>query len=86
MCAVPAKTLVCKCLKFPKFFTFKPKVKTVVGKLQELCQDILSHFVDNLNYGLSVAKPNNNCLLRKKNTKGLILEQKGTRMAEDDQD
>ena len=31
-----------------------------------------------------VGKPKNNGLLRKKNTKGLILKQKGTRMAEDD--
>jgi hypothetical protein len=33
-----------------------------------------------------VGKPKNNGLLRKKNTKGLILKQKGTRMAEDGED
>ena len=47
--------------------------------------NILSHFFDGLNYGLSVGKPKNNGLLRKKNTKGLIIGQKGTRMAEDGQ-
>ena len=49
-------------------------------------QDILRHFFDGLNYGLSVAKPENNTLLRKENTKGMILEQKGTVMAEDGKD
>ena len=47
---------------------------------------IVSHFFDGLNYGLSVAKPKNNGLLRKKNTKGVVLKQKGTRMAEDGED
>ena len=40
----------------------------------------------NLKYGLSAAKPKSNGLLRKKNTKGVILEQKGTRMTEDCKD
>ena len=31
-------------------------------------------------------KPKNEGLLRKKNTKGLILKQKGTKMAEDGED
>ena len=35
---------------------------------------------------LSVGKPKTNGLLRKKNTNGLILKQKGTRMAEDGED
>ena len=48
--------------------------------------DILSHFFDGLNCGSSVWKPKHNGLLRKKNTKGLILKQKGTRMAEDGED
>ena len=52
----------------------------------ELRQDILSHFFDSLNCGWSVGKPKNNGLLRKKNTKRLILKQKGTRMAEDGED
>ena len=37
-------------------------------------------------YGSSVAKPKNNGLLWKKKAKGVILEQKGTRMAEDGED
>ena len=54
--------------------------------LKELCHDILSYFFDGLNCGLSVGQPKNNGLLRKKNTKGVILKQKGTRMAEDGED
>ena len=46
----------------------------------------LSYFLDGLNCGSSVRKPKNNGLLRKKNIKGLILKQKGTRMAEDGED
>ena len=46
----------------------------------------MSLFFDGLNYGLSVAKPKNNGLLTKKNTERAILEQKGTRMAEDGED
>ena len=53
---------------------------------KELRHDILSHFFDGLNCGLSAGKPKNNGLLRKENTKGLILKKKGTRMAEDGQD
>ena len=49
----------------------------------ELHHAILRHFVDGLSYGKNVAKPKNNGILRKKNTNGVILEQKGTRMAED---
>ena len=41
----------------------------------------LRHFFEGRNCGLSVAKPKNYGLLRKKNTKGLILGQKGTRVA-----
>ena len=48
--------------------------------------DVLSHFFDGLNYGSSVVKPKNNGLLRKKNTKGIILKQKGTRIPEDGED
>ena len=33
-----------------------------------------------------VAKSKNNGLLRKKNTKGVVVEQKGTRMVEDGED
>ena len=36
--------------------------------------DILSHFVDGLNYGLSVGKPKHDGLLKKENTKGVILK------------
>ena len=43
--------------------------------LKELRHDVLSHFFDGLTYGLSIAKPKN-ALLRKKNTKGLVLEKK----------
>ena len=43
-------------------------------------------FFDDLNYGESASKPENNDLLWKKNTKGVILEQKGTRMAENGED
>ena len=55
-------------------------------QLQELRHDILSYFFDGLNCGSSVGKPKNDGLLRKKNTKDLILKQKGTRMAEDGED
>ena len=51
--------------------------------LKELCHDIWSHFLDGLNYGLSVGKGKKKNWLRKKNTKWVILKQKGTRMAED---
>ena len=54
--------------------------------LKELGHEILSHFFDGLNYGESVAKPKNNGMLSKKNTKGAILKQKGTRMVEDCKD
>ena len=43
-------------------------------------------FFDGLNYGSSVAKPKNNSMLRKKNTTGVILELKRTRIAEDGKD
>ena len=59
----------------------------VAGKcqfLKELRHDILDHSFDGLN--LSVGKPKNNGLLRKKNTKRVILKKKGTRMAEDGED
>ena len=46
----------------------------------------MSHFFDGLNYSLNVGKPKNNGLLSKKNTKGVILTQKGTGMAEDGED
>ena len=41
------------------------------------------NFFDGLNHGLSARKPKNNGLLRKRNIKGVILKQKGTRMDED---
>ena len=53
---------------------------------QELRHDILSHFFYGVNYGLSFGKLKNNGLLRKKKTEGVILKQKGTRMAEDGED
>ena len=51
--------------------------------LKELRHDILSHSFDGLNNGNSVG---NYGLLRKKSTKGVILEQKGTRIDEDGED
>ena len=36
------------------------------GNLKELCYDVLSHFFDGLNCGLSAGKPKNNGLLRRK--------------------
>ena len=45
-----------------------------------------SFLPDGLNCGSSVGKLKNNGLLRKKKTKGLVLKQKGTRMAEDGED
>ena len=54
--------------------------------LKELRQDILSHFLDGLSHGLSVGKPKANGLLIKEKTKGVILKQKGKRMAEDGED
>ena len=62
----------------------KKRASTVL--LREVPHDILSNFFDGLNYGLSVGKPKNNSLLWKKNTKGVILKQKGTRMAVDEED
>ena len=50
---------------------------------EQLRHNILSHFFYGLSHGYSVGKPKNNGLLRKKNTKGLILKQKGKRMAGD---
>ena len=43
-------------------------------------------FFDDLNDSESVEKPKNTSLLRKKNTRGVILKQKGTRIAEDGED
>ena len=54
--------------------------------LKELRHNTLRHFFDSLNYGVSVGKPINNGSLRKKNIKGVILKQKGIRMAEDRKD
>ena len=53
---------------------------------KRVLHDILSHFFDGLNSGLSVEKPKHNGLLRKKNTKGVILKHKGTRTAQDGED
>ena len=58
----------------------------LVFDVKELRHDILSHSFDGLNYSSSATKPKNNSLLMKKNTKGLILQQKGTRMVEDGED
>ena len=45
-------------------------VRFVIQFLKELRHHIPSHFFDGLNCSLSVGKPKNNSLLRKKNTKG----------------
>ena len=57
-----------------------------VSLLKELRHDIVSHFFDGLSHSLSVGKPKTNGLLMKEKTKGVILKQKGTRMAEDGED
>ena len=54
--------------------------------LKELRHDILSNFFDGLSHGLSVGKPKTNGLLIKEKTKGVILKQAGTSMAEDGED
>ena len=54
--------------------------------LKELRHDIWTQFFDILNCGSSVGKPKIIGFLRKKNTKVVILKQKGTRMAEDGED
>ena len=54
--------------------------------LKELRHDILSHFFDGLSHVLSVVKPKSSGLLMKEKTKGVILKQKRTRMAEDAED
>ena len=54
--------------------------------LKELRHDILSHFFDGLSHGLSVGKPKTNSLLMEEKTKGVILKQKGTNVAEDGED
>ena len=41
-------------------------IGTSRADLKKLCHDILSHFYDDLNYCLSVRKPKNKGLLRKK--------------------
>ena len=72
-----------------ELFIGKQSEGFMIGKqsiLKELRHDLLSHFFEGRNYDLSVAKPKYNSLLRKKNSKGVILEQKGTRMAEDGED
>ena len=61
----------------------RPELIPVSIALKELRPDKLSHFFDGLNCGLSVGKPKNNGLLRKKNNRGLLLKQNGTRMVED---
>ena len=53
---------------------------------KELRHDILSYFFDGLSHSLSVGKPKTNGLLMKEKTKGVVLKQKGTRMAEDGDD
>ena len=55
---------------------------TTGAHLKELRHDILSHFFDVLNCGSAFGKIKNNGVLRKKNTKELVLKQKVTRMAE----
>ena len=57
-----------------------------VNSLKGATSRFFGLFLRWLNYGLSVGKPKNNDLVRKKNTKGMILKQKGTRMAEDGED
>ena len=54
--------------------------------LKELRHDILSLFFDGLNYCYSVGKPKNSGLLKKKNSRWVILKQQGTRMAENGED
>ena len=56
-------------------------VQTFETSLKELSHNILSHFFDGLSCGSIDGKPDNSGLLRKKNTKGVILKQKGTAMA-----
>ena len=54
--------------------------------LKELRHDILGHFFDSVSHSWSVGKPKTNALLMKEKTKGVILKQKGRRMAEDGED
>ena len=56
------------------------------SQFKELRDDHLSHFFDCLNCDSSLWIPNSNGLLRKENTKGLILKQKRTRVAENGED
>ena len=67
-------------------FTSKQKSTKRKTSLKEPRHGILSHFIDGLNYGKGVAKPKKNGTPRKRNTIGVIQEQKGTRMAEDGKD
>ena len=55
-------------------------------ELKELRHDVLSHYFDGLSHGLSVGKPKTNSLLMEEKTKGVILKQKGTNVAEDGED
>ena len=78
--------LVLLIVLYKKVLTFSDCVWNYnADHLKELCHNILSHFFDGLNCSLSAGKPNNNGLLRKKNTKGLMLKQKGPEMAEDEE-
>ena len=49
--------------------THQTTLKYSHDTLKDLRRDIVSHFFDGLNYGLSVRKPKNNGLLRKKKAK-----------------
>lgn len=53
-------------------------------KLKELHDNILSLLIGGLNHNLSVGKPKNNSVPRKKNTKWVILTRR--RMAKDGDD
>ena len=71
---------VSKLLRWVQVFNF------LLHLLKELCHDILSRFINGLNHHPNVGKPKSNSLLRKKNSKGVILKEKGTRIAEDGED
>ena len=67
------------------WMTNKPDIKVQMS-LKELRHDIFIYFFDGLSHSLSFAKLKTYGLLMKEKTKGVILKQKGTRMAEDGED
>ena len=66
----PFKSPCCKCVVSTDDDVNTFQMLIVYFDLKELHHNLLSHYFDFLNYGLSVEKPKNNGSLRKKTPKG----------------